>query len=398
LVFALGLEILLAQGTTPTFEPWQSTLTAIMTTRTPVAILYPSPTITLTLTDDVTQTAVQETKNAHELDPLEITATYIVSEATGTAAAIFGFTIGSDVPTPTVTPMPTYSSAELSQQKKAYLNKLVTVAGFSSPVFEDIANNLLVEEGLTNQYIALSELEPEAQSISFDGSKYVVLVVTSEKYGMFLSQILLFRVTNQESVLLDDPSTTELDGFVYIGLDEHGFADVNGNGLPDLTVYTSYGGNCCLPTLHILEIKPNHQIADIAPETTDVYLARFIDLNDDGVPESQGQSPGSGSSTIWLIRWFGWNGQIYVDISRQHPELYLPTINELAQEIPVSCHNLDWQPLENYLVNFYAMGRLSDGWSELQRLLKSHCSTEDLKNAEGVFKDVEQWMNSLPKS
>jgi hypothetical protein len=373
-----------------------------MTTRTAYAQLYPSPTVTPIPTSVATQNPVQKT-----IDPLEMTATYIVGEATdaaaieltSTAVAVFGFAITEGNPALTITPIPTYSSAELSQQKKTYLNKLITTAGFSSPIFEEIANNLLVEEGVTNQYIALNELEPEAQSISFNGSKYVVLVVTSEKYGVFLSHILLFRVTNQESILLDDPSTKDLDGFVYVGFNNNGFADVNGNGLPDLTVYTSYGGNCCLPQLHILEIQSDHQMKGISPKTTDVYPARLIDLNNDGVPEIQGQSPGSGMSTIWLIRWFGWNGKAYVDISRQHPELYLTTINELAQEIGSSCsYNLDWSILENYLVNFYAMGRLSDGWDELQRLLKLHCSADELQKAEGVLKDVEQWMNSLPKS
>ncbi len=408
IVFVLGLSSLLAEtvsnsnsGAVSTTEPWQSTLSAIMMIRTAYAKLYPSPTVTLMSADDVSQTVVQKTNTTHELDPLEMTATYIVSEAIGTLVAIVSVIQDSDLPTASITPMPTYSLAELSQQKKLYLNKLVKIAGFSSPAFEDIANSLLVEEVLSNQYVGLDELEPVAQSISFGGSKYTVLVVTSVKYGVFLSQILLFRVTNQDAVLLDNPSILDLDSFVYVGLDERGFADMNGNSLPDITVYTSYGGNCCLPQLHILEIQSDFQITDIAPKATDIYPARLMDLNDDGVPEIQGQSPASGTSTIWLIRWFGWSGHSYVDISSQHPELYLSQINLLEQELfsPERCNRGYFSlELENYLVNFYAMGHLSDGWSKLQRLLKRHCSTDDLQKAEDVLKDIEHWMNSLPKS
>lgn len=404
LVFALGLGTLLAQGTTPTLEPWQSTLTAIMVNKTAYAELYPSPTTTPTLASIAAQTPQPIT-----LDPLELTATYIVGQATDqtaieyteTANAIFGFSISQDaVVPPTFTPIPTYTVAELTQQKTAYINKLTKTVGFSYPIFDEIANSLLVEEVLANHYLTLDELELDTQSVSFGNSKYVVLVVYGVGTHMSFSRILLFRVSDQEPVMLENPSTISSDLFVYIGLNP--FADVNGNGLPDMPVYSSYGGSCCPPQLHILEIKPNREIVDITPETDEVYPARLIDLNDDGVLEIQTQNPSPGlSSWIYLVRWFGWNGKDYVDISSQHPELYLSQINLLEQGLfsPERCNRGYFAvEVENYLVNFYAMGRLSDGWSELQRLLKLHCSTDDLQKAEGVLKDVEEWMNSLPKS
>ncbi len=406
LVFALGFGALLAQTNLngeelPTEQPWQSTLTAIMTTRTANAELYPSPTTTPTLASIVTQTPQPLT-----LDPLELTATYIVGQATeqaaveltSTANAIFGIPAEPGTLIPTYTPMPTYTVEELSQQKTVYINKLVAVAGFSHPIFDEIANNLLVEESLANRYLTLDQLEVDTQSVSFVDSKYVILVVHRVGYYFGFVRVIFFQVINQEPILLQNPPSISSDGYMYVSLGT--FADLNGNGLPDIPVYTSFGGNCCLPEVHILETKPNNQIVDISPQAKDVKPVRLIDLNDDGVTEIQAQSGSAGMGTVWIIRWFGWDGQAYVDISRQHPELYLSNINLFAQYTSSrACENgLDWSVIENYLANYYVMGRLSEGWSELQRLLKLHCSTDDLQKAEGVLKDVEEWMNSLPKS
>ncbi len=418
ILFVLGLGMILAQnnsvtGLVPTQEPWQLTITSIMDNRTAYAKLYPSPTLTplpaFTATHEVFGT----------LDPLEMTATYIVGEATdaaaieftNTASAIFGIepiTTGTLMPTS----VPTYTVAELTQQKKAYLNKLTTTVGFNHPIFDDIANSLIVEEVQADRYLDLSELTLELKTTSFANTKYVVLIIHHAGYEAGFDRLVLFRLANQQPILLDNPLSIPVDSLYYLFFDEQGFTDWNGNGLPDIAVYVGRGGSCCAPWLEILEIKPNNQIVDISPQPTKVYPARFEDLNHDGIPEIKGLEPRSGISSVDLVLWFGWDGQQYVNVSAQYPELYMPRIQTFIQKLTSvsdcrlkSINRSDssnkvviWDvEIENFLADYYAIGHLLEGWSDLQRLLKVNCSDGDLQTYGKWLTTIEKWVNLYSK-
>jgi hypothetical protein len=410
IVFALGLGSMLSQtnsngGASPTVdESWQSTLAAIIAAKTAYAKVYPSPTLTSTSTPDVTRTVVQETRNARTPETLEMTASYIVQQATDQAAiaytktanAIFGIPLSSRtfLPANTIMPTPTDTAAELERQKAEYITEIRAVVGFTHPIFDEIAQQFVDE----NRTDGRGHLQLDTRAIFFQNVQYIALIIRREGDSPLLwhSYLVLFRSSDHGMALLDN----DLGYYLTMGFDEYGFTDRNKNGLPDLTVYAWNGGKCCPFELHIFEIKPTHQIEEISPWTTDVYPIRFIDLDNDGIPEIEGQEGTVGAYNPMITRWFGWNGQAYVDISRQHPELYLSRINDFAQGIASDCDRFPpvREEMEYYLANFYAMGRLSDGWSELQRILKLHCSADELQRVEGVLKEVEQWMNSLPKS
>lgn len=400
IVFVLGFETIVAQhsaigDTSPTLEPWELTITSVIAARTAFSTLN-SP-ISVTTTPNFTP--VYETIS----DPLELTATFIVAAATTSGS------VGSKL-SPTATPEPTYTVAQLAKQKTEYINKLVSTVGFDHPVFEEIANNLLVEEVSVDRYIELEDLEIEMRTTTFAKEKYLVLTI--HPAGVYFDRLLIFRFVNQDPVLVDNPSTIDSDGFIYIGFDDKGFVDWNSNGLPDIVIYTSYGGNCCLPRLNLLELEPNNHIVDISPQTTRVYPASFKDLNRDGIPEIKGLEPRSGISSVDLVLWYGWNGQQYVNVSAQYPEFYLPRITALIQRLSSvpECHLkginssdssnkvLIWDvEIENVLADYYAIGQLSEGWIELQQMLKENCSKADLQIYGNWLTTIDKWVKLYSK-
>ena len=382
IVFVLGFETIVAQrstigDTSPTLEPWELTITSVMAARTAYSTL--NTPISVTTTPNLAP--VYETIS----DPLELTATFIVAAATTSGS------MGS-TPSPTATPEPTYTVAQLAKQKTEYINKLVSTVGFDHPVFEEIANNLLVGEVSVDRYIELEDLDIEMRTTTFAKEKYLVLIIHPAR--VYFDRLLIFRFMNQDPVLVDNPPPIASDSFIYIGFDDKGFVDWNSNGLPDIVIYTSYGGNCCLPRLNLLELESTDHFVDISPQTIRVYPASFKDLNKDGIPEIKGLEPGSGMSSVDLVLWYGWDGQQYVNVSAQYPELYLPRITAFVQRLSSvpECHlkginNSDstikvliwYVEIENVLADYYAIGQLSEGWIELQQLLKENCSKADLQ-------------------
>ena len=327
------------------------------------------------------------------LKPLELTATFIVGLATANAPTL----------TPTlrpvpITPMPTFTEPVLGVLKAKYINTIVSTVGFNHPTFDMIVTDMVRAE--TTSPHRLEPLALDFRTVNFGNTKYVAVIIYRGGYDSGFDRLLLFRIVDQTPLELTNPLETLPESLLHYSFIDQGFADRNGNGLPDLAVSVGWGGTCCAPKLSLFEIKPNNQVVDIAPYARDVYPERFEDLNHDGLPEIESWSP-SGQGSESIKRWFGWNGQRYVDVSAQYPQFYLPRINEFAHKLTSDsqCHlkNVVIEEMMNFLADYKALGRLSEGWNELQQLIRVNCSPADLQKYEKLLTDIEDWKNYYSK-
>ncbi len=336
-------------------------------------------------------TSVTNPSLTQALKPLELTATFIVGLATANAP--------TPMPSmPTLTPMPTYTDAVLTVQKAKFLNTLISTLGFNHAIFAPIVTDMVKAES------AFETLEPLAldfRTINFGNAKYVAVIIYRAGYDSGFDRLLLFRIVDQTPILLNNPLDTLPESLLHYSFIDQGFADRNDNGLPDLAISVGWGGSCCSAKLTLFEIDHYNQFVDISPHASDVYPARFEDLNHDGFPEIEAISP-SGQGWESVTRWFGWNGQDYVDVSAQYPEFYLPRINAFSQKLTSDsqCHLKDTIDVEmlDFLADYDVMGRLPEGWSELLRLIKMNCSSSNLQTYSKLLATAQQWVNLHSKS
>jgi hypothetical protein len=156
------------------------------------------------------------------------------------------------------------------------------------------------------------------------------------------------------------------------------FADRNRNGYPDLIVTGGTGGNCYWQEFQLLEFRPGDVVVDLIPPDDDIYVRTMVDLNNDGVQELELRIytyvpyQSTACSSIRLVRYYGWDGSAYVDISPTLNQSYWPAINQFWANLPDDAVCL--QPTEPDLIpmllGYEAMGRFEEGWTRLQSRLR----------------------------
>lgn len=344
------------------------------------------------------------------VDPLFASATAIVRGATQTQAAILGITLPGETPvtrapSPTATPIPTYTKDEFAARKTELVNILISVMGFKHPIFDQIANDFVAEESRNGAQ--KSRFKPEVAMTWFAGSKYVAALVPEPDsvvlgYVMGSSRFLLFRILNGKPVLLDHPTLQFLGGNItYFDVDFErdnvvGFADHNNNGLPDLAIYSTCGGSACSPVMTLIEIQNTGEMIDITPKTPDGYPMWFVDLNHDGIWEIQGREETCIVDCMaYSPRFFGWTGTEYVDITSQYPEYFMPDITAFLQRLQnnTECYLPVGENFDRVLLGYYAIGRLKEGWATIKPLLKwDACTAEQLKFYGHQIQNAETWV------
>ncbi|MFN8374516.1 MAG: hypothetical protein U0694_16765 [Anaerolineae bacterium] len=309
-----------------------------------------------------------------------------------------------------VTPVPTLTGDEIAQLQLRWQHDLEAAVGFSHPVLETIAGYFVGSlQGRTytlhdwNTYTP----EPEVSRVTFENVLYVA-VVNRDTLLTPVGWFLMFRMIDDQPELLDDelPNYPRAD-FMYLnvfttsdGQIISGFADRNGNGYPDLAVDTASSGSNGWSITLLFELRPAGEVVYLTPATPDVPPNSFVDLNGDSILEMRG---------VWkyydvalglpnccfplMIRYFGWDGTVYQDISSTLPDLYYPAIAELQKGFRggFGCMHPSVS-LYQMLIDYYAIGRLPEGWAWLQpRLDLNSCSIHDTFNYEidGLLK----WVN-----
>ena len=204
--------------------------------------------------------------------PFEITAMHVVGMATRQAH----FTPTYTPITPTLTPRPTQDYPAFSAY---YRQILAQTAGFDHPVFDEVVESLVeqlrvweVEEGLR---LTGARFQPEIARVRLDSSEYVAMLAQDQMLEE-ANRLLLFRRDSDVIILLPIPPRSDPTGYVYsftpwswlepADLEAYGFADRNGNGLPDIAIYTTTGGNHPLRATWMLEIQSDGSIAELMPD------------------------------------------------------------------------------------------------------------------------------------
>jgi hypothetical protein len=160
-----------------------------------------------------------------------------------------------------------------------------------------------------------------------------------------------------------------------------GIADRNGNGLPDFGYYIQDVGNCCPGRLFTFDIDQDQNAIDITPSRD---AQEWIDIDNDGIFEIKGvtwiktiiiRSP---HEAVFLTRIHGWNGTAYVDISAEKASFYDAEITTLRRQLlHMGCAVYWSSTIHQILLDYYAMGRLQEGWKELRPILNASRCLKD---------------------
>lgn len=383
------------------------------------------PTFYLTATADYQTAVVLEqshnlTLTAFPIDPLLATATYILAGATETQAAymtntaVAGFGLPTpqpQLPTYLATPVVPISPQEIESHRNEYLGDLISATGFKHPIFDGIIANILENNAKSGRWEdghSIHVVQTQAE-----GAKYLGLIVQLDSSWLWSDRLFMFQISNNAPILLQNPlahvdglglgfygrivdnwnenDPAWIDKYIFV----HGFYDWNHNGLPDLAISSDSAGNCCSsPQLHLIEIKTDGTIEDISPSNVDVVPYGFVDPDHDGQWEIIGISRRGGAGPEYY-HWFGWDGTTYVDTSADHADFYQPQIDAFKQKLETNlqCHDPRSYELESILYSYKAMGRLKEGWAEIETLLNwDTCTADHLKQFGGNMAYIERWV------
>ena len=356
-----------------------------------------------------------------------LTATAIIAAATEIAVNVTMTAAADNGISATTTHIPALSTGETEALRYRWLSELEAAAGFSHPVFVRLVDSL-VEDAVAaivyqnqNGYGNGSEvrrllLQPEVEHAKFDGKFYVAVITISEfvTSSPMPHSLFLFHISEGVPILLSNP--IEDNRFLFgseITFDRDGqfpggFGDRNANGVPDLLVHSSdfVGSSGCIDwgTPMLLEFQADGSFADITPYSHSfpwLKPAGVLDLDHDGILEfrmrdDMGTPLLGDRCELELIRYYGWNGKAYVDISPSLPETLWPGIEAFWRSIEEE-KGCILPSLEMYqaLLDYEARGQLATGWQRIQSTLRwDLCSPESLERNKRDMNDLIEWISS----
>ncbi len=310
----------------------------------------------------------------------------------------------------TPTPAPTLTTAERDEFEVSVLTKLRSAFGFDHPLFQELAERYSQASPEYIRDLQDGLLDVSIATTWFANHRYVVGSMPSPILGS--TAVLLFRVDAQGHVTELKSGFGLPTGYSYLWLDDsEGFADRNQNQRPELPIYGYTGGNCCPRYMLLLELNPQGEFVNITPRHTDVTPTRFNDLDQDGVWEIEGVLPvsipldSSSSNRPSLVRWFAWDGSRYVETSANYQDWYQqrdidPLWEYLGYRqpcvpLPLLLYTGDISVYQ-VLLDYYAMGRLDEGWAEIQRRANwAECKPRLMPQYEREISLFEDWLSAL---
>jgi hypothetical protein len=176
--------------------------------------------------------------------------------------------------------------------------------------------------------------------------------------------------------------------------------DINGDGLPEILVQSSSGGNCwsCNP-VEIYQVK-EHKAALIAAAP----IQKLVDLNGDGKLElvvtdgrweSYGELSHAAAPAPKLI--YGWSGGRYINVSRDFPDFYRKEVETLKAAINEAKSTITAEEGSDdfYIglaitlaITYRHAGEIEVGLQEMETLLKESVKVaEQSKRREQTIRD-----------
>jgi hypothetical protein len=401
-ILLLGVGVLIAAR-----EPVVMALNDALATATPLDSIQITASAIVGQATNLALTRAAATLRS-DLDPLDLTATWIIGQATIAAGSLVTKFLSP-------TPAPTLSAQEEEALVARWTNELENAAGFSHPVFSYIAYGLLepVESaGRFRDYF----IHPLTVRKTYAGHEYAAILVREPDYPFV--QFWIFRLTDDAPLLIANTSVSLGVTSTEIDANSYKFADLNGNGLPDLSLFSWSGGNCPSMGFQLLEIQPDAEIVNVAASIpfstwgiltshTDLYdsVINFepVDLNQDRIMEIKvtgkffdyvGQ-PNAGCNFLPLVRYYSWNGIAYEDITSTLDETYYPGIDAYFKSIEQPTCLAPDLAMDQMLVDYLALGRLKEGWARLEPQLHWElCSPETLVRQGTLMGELLVWIGT----
>jgi hypothetical protein len=372
-----------------------------LTTPTPTSGIDPIYITATYIVDRATQTeAYYKTATANPIDPIYVTASAVVAQATQIQAAYMTATAGGTFTLPTTFPtaVPTLSDEESTALMKRWTTTLEQTTGFSHPVLDSIAYDFLRQIQFHRQISPFSgfqpdlEIKPVVTRVTFRDNEYVVLVVR-EPVTWFVT-LWIFRLMNDEPILLSgDVPYTLGGGYGELDPAQFTFHDFNQNELPDLVVGYYSGGSCPSMWFGVLEIQTDGSVINVAKAIpgngprefgsveadTNLYgsIIRFetVDVNQDGIPEIKvvgkyfdfPKPPNAGGSCHFLpmTHYYAWDGNEYKDITSTLDESDYPDIDAYFDNLKEPTCLFSDLKLYQVIIDYFVLGRLKEGWARL---------------------------------
>ena len=387
---------------TATYLVAGATATAYARTNMDSSVPFPTQTpidpIEITATAivvDATQKSYDMTATANPIDPIYVTSTYIVGRATQIQSFYMTATAWDTIqtPLPTLTLTSTLSDLDKENLRTGWRADLEKATGFSDPLLDNVTQDLL--DLLSWEYSVAdlgSHLSIDVERRNYQGDDYIAIIVHS-LHSVYFDEFWMFRVHDDVPRIVLTSREIRSSGILNFSwvIDGHylgGFEDRNANGQPDLAIYTNGGGSCDSSQIRIVEIASNGELSDLSPNIG-ASVTNLVDVNNDGMPEIQAGWSASDiplaikTCYIYLVRYYGWDGTAYQDISPTLDESLWPVVGQFFKNIQSrdGCLFPDYTDISIYelLLAYQGMGRLEEGWQSLQPQLRwDKCSPEIL--------------------
>jgi len=356
--------------------------------------------------------------------PFELTATYIVGQATDVVRHYLATqaALGTIYPTPTL--IPTVGPTQIESLRARWLKELESGAGFSHPLLttlvDEMADALPTVVPAANERgwpldLAGFSLRPQMAETTFQGVTYRLLIFFNS-FSDITTRTIMFKLMGTDWLVVDLSAIDGGYGFA-VALDERagspaGFADRNGNGYPDIAIWRYFDANTIDGTRRLLEIRPGDEIVDLIPPEIDTIERWLVDLEGDGVfeimvsqivnihPATFEQMISPSYCCVAQIHYYGWTGARYEDISASLDERYWPEIEDYWRHARTvgACLQPTYE-MAQMLLAYDARGALAEGWAMLQprltpRVEGETCdslgSTARMYDPEAFFQWVEE--------
>jgi hypothetical protein len=214
-----------------------------------------------------------------------------------------------------------------------------------------------------------------------DGRRYIAFVFDRHVHPV----LLVYQVDDGDTALLLDTRSDDLPGLWSIEIvsfmDVEEWGDLNQDGIPDIVVYYSFGGNSAQgqQQVHLWQVDASGKMVDL---TAPIYEYHRLtpqytieDMNDDGILEiyvvdNRGEWYGRGHTYILSFKIYAWQGDQVDDVSDEFKDRYDRRIAEVKKLIEGTYADwIDYDDAEimlqeafRLLLDYENSGRYDEGW------------------------------------
>jgi hypothetical protein len=287
-----------------------------------------------------------------------------------------------------------------------WLAELEAEGGFSHAILvqiveQSLANLVTLIEIGNHQDFQVREFWQSSTSfaqVTVGDVSYVIMLYPRSLVSNF-GLLYLFRVVNNTAEVIEFPRSWfppyEEKRLLIPNPDDPPIGDINLNGHPDFVVQSLAMGSGGYRTITVIEIRDGG-VVNITPDGDLLDWGHSLgDINSDGLIDIRTVTPVVDVPLQWVnccepdrVRWYGWDGNQYVDISSTLSEAEYPVIDDYWNTLQTSgqCPSVE-RNLFTMLFAYESLGRLLEGWERtLTYAVEHNCILT-------AYDEVEVWVD-----